>query len=114
MIVASPPSSGTITTGFEKEWLAGCEATKKAATQPTAASPIASGSRGASGLAGGASSTVNMASTSAAPEMAAMIQKSGRQAFDCACTPPTNGPNATAPNMHMFMITAVSRSLFGG
>ena len=25
-----------------------------------------------------------------------------------------NGPSATAPKMHMFMITAVSRSLFAG
>ena len=90
------------------------EAPKKAATQPTAASPIAGRSRGESGLAGGASSKVSTASTSATAETPATIQKSGRQAFDSACRPPMNGPSATAPKMHMFMITAVSRSLFAG
>lgn len=36
-----------------------------------------------------------------------MIQNSGRHAWASACTPPMNGPRATAPNTHMFMITAV-------
>ena len=47
-------------------------------------------------------------------EIPATIQNSGRQAFASACRPPMNGPSATAPKMHMFMITAVSRSLFAG
>ncbi len=46
--------------------------------------------------------------------MAATIQNSGRQACDSACRPPMNGPRATAPKMHMFMITAVVRSLSRG
>ncbi len=43
--------------------------------------------------------------------IAAMIQNSGRHARASACAPPMNGPSATAPNTHMFMITAVCRSL---
>ena len=45
--------------GVQEAWLVSSEAPKKAATQPTAASPIAGRSRGESGLAGGASSKVN-------------------------------------------------------
>ena len=41
--------------------------------------------------------------------MPATTQNSGRQACDPACSPPMNGPRATAPKMHMFMITAVVR-----
>ncbi len=91
-----------------------CEAPKKAATQPTVASAIASRSRGESRLAGGASSKVNTASNSAAADIPATIQNRGRQAFASACRPPMNGPRATAPKMHRFMITAVSRSLSRG
>ena len=90
------------------------EAPKNAATQPTAARAIAGRSRGESRLAGGASSKVRTASTRAAIEIPATIQNSGRHAFPWACSPPMNGPSATAPKMHMFMITAVSRSLLAG
>ncbi len=85
-----------------------------AAAQPTDASAIAVRSRGASRSAGGASSNVNAAMISATSAIAATIQNSGRQAFDSACTPPMNGPRATAPKTHMFMITAVWRSFWRG
>ncbi len=81
----------------------------KPAPQPTAASPIAQRSRGASRSAGGASSNVNTASRSASDAIPATIQNSGRHACASACAPPTNGPIATAPKTHMFMMTAVWR-----
>jgi hypothetical protein len=56
------------------------------------------------------SSNVSKASTSAAAEIAAMIQNSGRQASASAWRPPTSGPRVTAPKMHMLMITAVERN----
>ena len=51
---------------------------------------------------------------SAVSAMAATIQNSGRHWWDSACRPPTNGPSATAPNTHMFMMTAVLRSFSRG
>ena len=86
----------------------------KPAAQPTAASPMAHRSRGASRSAGGASSNVSAAITRASSAIAATIQNSGRHACASACTPPMNGPSATAPNTHMFMITAVWRSFSFG
>ena len=76
------------------------------------ASAIAGRSRGESRLAGGVcASKVRTASNSAATDIPATIQNRGRQAFASACRPPMNGPRATAPKMHRFMITAVSREL---
>ena len=91
-----------------------CEAPKKAATQPAAASASAGTSRGADGSAGGASSKVSTASTRADRAMAETIQNSGRQASASAWRPPMVGPSATAPKMHMFMIMPVSFSLLAG
>ena len=71
---------------------------------------MGSGLRGAVVSAGGVSSKVRSASTSAAAEIPAMTQNSGRQASACACSPPMAGPSATAPKMHMLMITAVERN----
>ena len=69
-------------------------------------------SLGASRSAGGESSNVNSDRISAASEIAAMIQNSGRHAFALAWMPPIVGPSATAPKMQTFMITAVDR-IFG-
>ena len=114
MITARPPNSGMIVTGSEKLWVVSSDTPKKAATQPTPASPIAGKPSGESGLAGGESSNVNRLSTSAPAATAATIQNSGRQAFDSACRPPMKGPSATAPKMHMFMMTTVIRSFSFG
>ena len=113
-MTATPPTSGRITSGSKKRWLVSSDTPKKAATHPTTASPIAGKSRGESGLAGGESSNVKTVNRRATAAIPATIQNSGRQAFDSACRPPMKGPSATAPKMHMFMITTVMRSLSGG
>ena len=87
------------------------EAPKNAATEPAPANAMASGSNGALRLAGGASSKVKTVRTSAVSETPATTKNRGRQASACAWMPPTVGPSATAPKMHRFMITAVSRNL---
>ncbi len=86
-------------------------APKNAATEPVAASPMATGSRGALRSAGGASENVSSDITSPAKAMPATIQNSGRQAWNEAWAPPMSGPAATAPKMHRLKITAVERSL---
>src|SRR5580704_15001760 len=113
-IVARPPTSGMIVTGERNGCVSSSEAPKNAAVQPTAASAIASGSRGDSGSAGGASSNVSTARISELAAIAAMTQNSGLQACDWACSPPTAGPSATAPKIQRFMIIAVVRSLLAG
>jgi hypothetical protein len=55
------------------------------------------------------SSKVSTESTNAVTEIAATTQNRGRQACALASRPPTSGPSATAPKIHMLMITAVSR-----
>jgi hypothetical protein len=44
----------------------------------------------------------------------AMIQNSVRQPPPPACAPPTIGPRATAPKMHMFIVIAVHLSFDAG
>src|ERR1700761_2194801 len=101
-------------TGLKNPWLVSSEAPQKAAIAPAAASPMALASRGAAGLAGGASSKVSKAMIRASTATPAAIQNSGRQPCDEAWAPPISGPAATAPKMHMFMIIVVQRSIFGG
>ena len=113
-MTASPPSSGRVVSASRKPWLVSSAAPKKAATQPVPASTITGRPLGELGFAGGASWNVNTDSTSATAATAATVQNNGRQACASAWRPPINGPRATAPKMHMFMITAVSRSLLAG
>src|ERR1700733_13252381 len=114
MISARPPSSGTTATGSRNRWGGSSAAPQNAATDPTAASPMAVGSRGALRSAGGASVKVSSDMTRPAAAMPATIQNSGRQAGNEAWGPPTSGPAVTAPNRHMFMIIADQRSLSAG
>jgi hypothetical protein len=90
------------------------DAPQNAATEPVAARPMATPSRGALGSAGGASWKVSSDISRPAAAIPVTIQNSGRQAWNDACAPPTSGPAATAPKMHMFKITAVQRSLAAG
>ena len=113
-ISARPVSIGAVALTSLKPWVVSWAAPMNAAAQPTAARAMAVRSVGALGSAGGASSNVRTAISSASRAIPATIQNSGRQAWASACTPPRNGPSATAPNTHMFMMTAVLRSLSRG
>jgi len=46
--------------------------------------------------------------------IAAITQNSGRQACAWAWMPPSTGPSATAPKMHMFRYTTVVCNRFRG
>jgi hypothetical protein len=114
MISTSPPSSGTTATGSRNLWEVSSDAPQNAATEPPAASAIALPSHGAVRSAGGASWNVSSDNSSASTAMPAMIQNSGRQAWNDACAPPISGPAATAPKMHMSKMIVVQRSLDAG
>ncbi len=109
-ISTRPTISGRSVTGPRKRWVSSSEAPKNAAAHPDAARPIATGSRGASRSAGGASSNVNSESRSAASEIPATIQNSGRHAWALPGSRRSTGPSATAPKMQTFMIIAVQRN----
>ena len=113
-ISTTPTSSGTMATGSRNRWVSSSEVPQKAATEPVAARPMASPSRGAVRSAAGASWNVSSDISRPSAAMPATIQNSGRQAWNDACAPPTSGPAATAPKMQMLKITAVQRSLAAG
>ena len=110
----SPTISGITATGSRNRCVNSSAAPQNAATEPTAARPMAIPSRGALGSAGGASWKVSSDISRPAAAIPATIQNSGRHAWNDAWAPPTSGPAATAPNMQMFRITAVQRSLACG
>lgn len=114
MIMATPASSGRNTIRSSMRWVSSSEAPKNAAAEPRPASPIATQSHGALRSSGGWSSKVRTTSRSAIPPTPATIQNSGRHAPAPACTPPTTGPAATAPNTHRFMTTPVHGIFDGG